>query len=518
MSTSTDAPFSPLRSFLWPIYRHELRKIVPMIFILFFIGFDYTLVRNMKDALVVTASGAEVIPFIKVWVMLPSAVFLTLFYTKLCNRFSQENVFYIIVTGFLLGFALFSYVLYPYREVFTPVESANWLAQHLPVGLKGLISMYQNWTLTIFYVMSELWGSMVLSVLFWGFANEVTKLSEAKRFYCVFPLWLNMATICASQLSNHLTRAGDKVATAASWDATLSMHITYFLAAGLLAMAAFYWTNRKILKGKEFDDLHSAVKEEPKPLKAKKKSMSFKESFAFISNSKYLVCIATIVISYNLVINLVEVVWKDQLRNLFPFPADYNMFMNNMTTMTGILSCVMALLIAKILSRYGWTKTAMITPVVMFITSAGFFSFLLFNHTMNDAFLAVLGTSPLAIAVMFGAAQNCLSKASKYSVFDATKEMAYIPLNHETKLKGKAAIDGVGSRLGKSGGSLVHQSLLMIFVTVSASAPFVALILFAAIVFWIFAVKALGVHFNEMVGDKPAVVAGSKEETTELPA
>lgn len=498
MSTLHEAPFGTLRSFLWPIYRFELKKIVPMIFILFFICFNYSIVRNMKDALVVTASGAEVIPFIKVWVMLPSAVLLTLFYALLCNRFSQENVFYIIVTGFLLGFALFSYVLYPYREAFTPVESAQWLATHLPEGMNGLISMYKNWTLTVFYVMSELWGSMVLSVLFWGFANEVTKLSEASRFYSVFPMWLNISTICASQVSNYVTRGhiATSGVTAESWDATIKALVLLLLISGTLAMIAFRWTNRTILKGKEYDNLHNPVKEEVKP---KKKSLSVKESFSFISNSKYLICIATIVISYNLVINLVEVVWKDQLRNLYPLPSDYNTFMNNLMTITAILSSVMAILIAKVLGRFGWTKTAMITPVVMLVTSAGFFFFLFFNHTMNDAFLLLLGTSPLAIAVMFGGAQNCLSKASKYSVFDATKEMAYIPLSHESKLKGKAAIDGVGSRLGKSGGSLIHQSLLMVFVTVSASAPFVAMILFAAIIFWIFAVRALGAQFNELV-------------------
>lgn len=496
MSTETAAPFGAIRSFLWPIYRHELKKIIPMILILFFICFNYSIVRNMKDSMVVTASGAEVIPFIKVWVMLPSAVLLTLFYTKLCNRFSQENVFYIIVSGFLLGFALFTWVLYPMRDALAPNASADWLQAHLPVGLKGLISMYRNWTLTTFYVMSELWGSMVLSVLFWGFANEVTKLSEASRFYSVFPMWLNMSTIFASQVSNWVTRGNMTGAQGGSvWDATLTSLVILLLVSGFLAMLAFRWTNRTILKGKEYEALHSAVKE---PVVEKKKHLSFWESFTYVFSSKYLLCIATIVIAYNLSINLVEVVWKDQLRNLYPQPADYNMFMNNLMTVTALLSSIMALLIAKIMGRYGWTKTALITPVVIFVTSAGFFFFLFFNHTMNDTFLALLGTSPLAIAVMFGAAQNALTKASKYSVFDATKEMAYIPLSHECKLKGKAAIDGVGSRLGKSGGSLIHQSLLMIFVTVSAAAPIVSLILFAMIIFWFFAVKELGIHFKEI--------------------
>ena len=96
---------------------------------------------------------------------------------------------------------------------------------------------------------------------------------------------------------------------------------------------------------------------------------------------------------------------------------------------------------------------------------------MLFRNDLSDFVYLLTGTTPLAIAVFFGAAQVCTSKACKYSIFDSTKEMAFIPLGHECKLKGKAAIDGVGSRFGKSGGSMIHQGLLMFFGTVSMSAP-----------------------------------------------
>src|SRR5262249_29716117 len=100
-----------------------------------------------------------------------------------------------------------------------------------------------------------------------------------------------------------------------------------------------------------------------------------------------------------------------------------------------------------------------VTPVVMIVTCVGFFGILFFRDALAPYFFSLLGMDPLAVAVFFGSMQNCLSKACKYSVFDATKVMAYIPLSIVSMLKGKAAIDGVGSRLGKSGGSVIHQGL-----------------------------------------------------------
>ena len=74
--------------------------------------------------------------------------------------------------------------------------------------------------------------------------------------------------------------------------------------------------------------------------------------------------------------------------------------------------------------------------------------------------------------------------------------MAFIPLSKESKEKGKAAIDGIGSRLGKSGASIIHQALLMIFGSVTMSAPFVGVIIIMIFIGWLMAVRALGVLFN----------------------
>ena len=498
--------FGRIRRILWPIQSHEQKMLIPMFLMLLFICFNYSVLRNMKDALVVTArsSGAAVIPFIKVWAMLPMAILVTVLYTKLAERYSQETVFYFIIGGFLFFFALFGLVLYPNQEYLHPHEFAQKLEEVLPGGFKWLVAMLRNWTFTGFYVLSELWGCIVLTVLFWSFANEVTRIGDAKRFYAVLSFGGNLAAVLAGQIPGIITRgnyASDSV----------NILLVMVVISGLATMGIFRWMNCNVLNAPQFDNLHRNVAE-AQVKKGKKKKLSLRESFGHLTNSKYLLCIAALVVGYNLVINLVEVVWKDQLKQLYPGFDDYNAYLGNLTTGIGILSMVMAPAIPYLIQRFSWTGTALITPVTILTTGLFFFGLLFFKDILPAAGLPLIGASPLAMLVFIGAAQNCLSKGCKYSVFDTTKEMAFIPLDHSVKLKGKAAIDGVGSRLGKSGGSLLHQSLLLVFGgSLAASAPYVAAILLLVIVGWIMATKSLGRQLHVLVASHGEQIGEDRE-------
>lgn len=498
MAKSLAEEFGVLRSFFWPIHGHEARKIVPMMLMCFLLCFNYSILRNMKDSVVITASGATVIPFIKLWVLLPMAFLMTYLFTRLSSKFSQEKVVYIMISGFLSFYALFIFVLYPLQDHIHPHQLAERLESSLPSGFYGLIEMLRHWSLTLFYVSAELWGNIVLHVLFWGFANEITKVGEARRFYAVLGVGSNIAAIIAGQAGNYFSTGGvfnpGLPFGTNGWEQTTMILTSGVILSGIAMMGIFWWMNRNVLNDPSFDELHFNRREIKK-----KKKLSLRESFSFLSNSRYLVCIAVIVVAYNLVIHLAEVIWKDQLNVLYPSPSDYNHYMNNLTTAIGIVSTITAFFMAHIIGRFGWTKTAMITPVIMFVTSLGFFTFYLFQESLAGLVTTMLGTTPLALVVFFGAAQNCLSKAAKYSVFDTTKEMSFIPLDHDTKLRGKAAIDGVGSRFGKSGGSVIYQTLLMFLGSLSRCAPYVASVLMVAIGGWIIAVKYLGIQFRDLV-------------------
>lgn len=508
---SDGSEFSPWRSYLWPVHNHELKKLIPMLIIFFLISFDYNVLRTLKDSLLITAksSGAEVIPFVKVWAMFPGAVLMTLLFTWLSNRFSREAVFYIIMSIFLVYFFVFTFILYPVQDMIHPHQTADYLEIVLPTGLKGLIALLRYWTFTLFYVMSELWGSSVLFVLFWGFANQVTKVGEAKRFYGLFGVGANFSGIFAGQISvyccNYTRHGGTLFPGIDPWYQSLVMLVSLIVLSGILSLILFRWMNKAILTDPRFY--------EATPVKSKdeiKGKLSLKQSFSVLLKSNYLIGIALIVIFYNVVINLTEVLWKNEVKELYPNPNDYTLYMNQIVSLIGVVATLSSLLVSgNAIRRFGWTFTAMITPLILLATSVGFFGFFFLKTNHPEFAFSSLGMTPLMLVVFFGSAQNILSRGAKYSVFDATKEMTFVPLDSETKLIGKAAIDGVCSRLGKSSGSVIHQGLLLFFSTLSAGAPYVAAALIAVIVVWSITIRLLGRQFNALTSQKepPASVS-----------
>lgn len=508
--------FGKLRSFFWPIHRHELKKLLPMLLIFFLITFNYNILRTMKDTLVVTAgsSGAEVIPFIKVWFMFPCSVLMALLFTRLSNRFSREKVFYFIVSLFLVFFVFFTLVLYPNRETLHPNAFCDHLQAMLPLGFKGLIAAFRNWTFTLFYVMSEVWGNIVLSLLMWGFVNQVTPLSEAKRFYALFGVGINLSGILAGYISAKFSQGEFNPAIPfgeTAWDQSMILLLGTVVIIGVAILLIFRLLHYFVIN----DPVSSVYSEEKNKSQSVKGKISLRDSFRYLLKSRYLTYLALIVITYNIVINLVEVVWKHEVKALYPHQQDYNLYMSYVTMIMGVFATFTSMFLAgNFVRKLGWTFTAMLTPVVLLITSILFFGAIFVKQLYPEYLLALTGFSPVAVVVFLGTLQNILSRSAKYTVFDETREMALIPLPADSKLKGKAVIDGVCSRLGKSTGAFAHQSLLIAFSSISMSMPYISGMLLSVIAVWLSVTHLLGKEFDEMTevnGEFKKVSSDGKE-------
>lgn len=510
--------FSRLRSFFWPIYRHELKKLVPMLAIFFLTCFNYNILRNLKDTIVVTSteSGAAIIPFIKVYAVLPGAIITTLLFSYLSSRMSREKVVYCILSSFLAFFLLFAFVFYPNLETFHPTALAAALQKKAPVGLHGLIQVFSNWTFTLYYVSSELWGSLVLLVLFWGFVNEITSVEEATRFYAIFGVACNISNIFGGQAGLSLTLGSYNPAIPfgnTHWEQSVMLLNLLACAIILILMGIFWWINRYVVP-----DLPTNLQTTNTNNK-KKLKMSFKDQFRLMMKNRYLMWVALIVLGYNITMNMVEVIWKNQLKLAYPSPTEFNIYMNNLSVYIGYAATFSGLFLSgQIIRKFGWMPSALVTPLLLFFSSSAFFFFLIFGEQVSGMTFALFSTTPLMLTVFFGGVQNCLVKACKYTFFDTTKELALIPLSSDLKLQGKAVIDGVGSRLGKSGGSLTLQMLLIFFSTLSASAPIASFIIMGFLLLWILSVFKTGHAFEELTSSQTVIPSPSDKPQSETAA
>ncbi len=511
---SSKASFGKVRAFLWPIHRRELKIFIPLLLIFFLVGFNYSLLRATKDAFIVTApsSGAEALPFLKVWAIVPCALLFTFLFTRVSNFFRREKVFYVMMSIFIAFFLLFMFVLYPLRDVLHPHAFCDRVQESLPLGCQGFIAMFRNWTYTLFYVMAEMWSTIIMTVLCWGFANDVTSVSDAKRYYGLLGIGINFSSIIAGQVATTMSQHTYNAAIPFgqdSWSQAVFLINGVLVAAGIACILLYRYVHNQ---GHGYSCPTYQAQNGNEKVK-----MGLRKNFAYLAKSRYLVCIAVIVVMYNVAINLVEVVWKDQVKQLYPNPAEFGAYMGQVLMWIGIVATVISVFMSgSILRKFSWTTSALISPFILLITGFAFFSFFFFKDSIFAPVAAVFSSTPLALCVFFGSLQNSLARASKYTLFDATKELAFIPLSKESKMKGKAAIDGVGSRIGKSGGSTVHQTLILIFGTVSLSTPYVALLFLVAVGGWMVAVRALGRRFNELVSHQETLKVPEESEAPKL--
>ncbi|XP_077248017.1 ADP,ATP carrier protein 2, chloroplastic-like [Tasmannia lanceolata] len=471
-----------------------LKKVIPLGIMFFCILFNYTILRDTKDVLVITAKGssAEIIPFLKTWVNLPMAIGFMLAYAKLSNVLSKEALFYACIFPFITFFGVFAFLLYPNTSIIHPTGLADRLLEILGPSFLGPIAILRIWSFCLFYVMSELWGSVVVSLLFWGFANQITTVDEASQFYPLFGLGANIALVFSGRTVKYFSNLRNNLGPGVDgWALSLKGMMSIVVLLGLVISAIYWGVNKFVLNDPSL----------PKPevqQKKEKAKMGLMDSMKFLLSSRYVRDLATLVVAYGISINLVEVTWKSKLKAQFPSPNEYSSFMGDFSTCTGIATFTMMLLSRVIFRKYGWGVAATITPTVLLLTGVGFFSLILFSDPLSPM-LAKFGLTPLLAAVYVGAIQNIFSKSAKYSLFDPCKEMAYIPLDEDTKVKGKAAIDVVCNPLGKSGGALIQQFLILTFGSLANSTPYLGGILLVIVLAWLAAARSLDRQFTPLV-------------------
>ena len=459
------------------IHRRELAKFLYTAALILLITYIHSILRTTKDVLIMTHLGTEAISAIKLYAVLPISLMFMFFYIKLSDRLTRSQLFHAMNFIFISYFILFTFVIYPNRNTLS-ITIGEELATNMPI-LKYLFVIIKNWHYCLFYVLSDFWATIMLSISFWQIANHITSFEESKRFYFLFGFAAQIGLLLASLISKLFTSSNK------AWQLSLNKSIISVVIASMF-LSLCLMALKKTIGGHVFNLRAGSFKT--------KNKISMKESLKYIASSKPIRMITSLILCYNISINLVEGVWKKSVEVFFNKDSNQmHHFMSNVGLYISILSLICAISGVYLSRVCKWRTLALVTPTVAFITGGAFFAFMALDKTLCQFALQTSALSALNIAIYFGATNHIFSRATKHTFFDTTKEIVYIPLDDDLKTKGKAAAESIGMGFGKGAGALIEQVLLISFPSLSLLniSPTLSIIFLIVSIWWLYSTVVL---------------------------
>ena len=496
MMTEQDS-FGRFRGTFFPIYGHELKKLIPLTLIFFCISFNYSVLRSFKDMLMYTnmVDGRKSIYCAKVLVI-PSIFFLTFLYTFIAKRVNRD-VRFNIVTFFFAAF-FFSFVLFAYPGEFNEALQISWFDKYIDSNSKlaPWFDCLRKWPITIFYIFVESWGTIMLGVSFWTFANEINSSKQAKRVYSFFMIGAAIGSIFAGLFIKAFEN-----------DTFINLIVPCVL---IFVLALVYnYLGYKVRKYPVEYEIEEKIE------KKKKVKLSFIASIRLILQSRYLLLLLCVVLGYNVFMVLLESIWKGSINAYKNYLVE--LFKQTMPLLdarkfaekeiknvyflqnifVGLLSLFIIFFFSRTVSKKRWSLVAFVTPFIGGVMSLLFmFSYFFIKKFLPEGSSFLGGINPLHLSVLIGLAITVFIKASKYVFFDTSKERAYIPLDEEARVNGKAAIDAIGSRLGKGMSAIFISTVLDPFFSNETVALISFTLLFLILILWIFAILRLSPEYE----------------------
>lgn len=447
-------------------------------FIVCLININYYMLRSIRNTLTVSLSsaGAELIPAINFWALLPLTLLLIYTLSVFMRKHRPSSIFMATTGAFSLFFLIFALFVFPHRELLHSYTTFPAINKAVPsLGL-----LFSNWTAAIYYVAAELWKVAILSVLFFGFLNQRISLNTAKGLYSPILLGGSLGGLIAGPLTIVTTALGKKWTADpnGSWQISLICMSVFMALVGAIIVLVFSWLKKRLDQQGQAEGLES--RDRPLPV-------ALFESLKTIVHSRYLLSLCMMVVFDYVAYYLYEIYFLNILKKVYPDPSSYCAFNGGLVFWSALLTTFSALFVAPVmLKKCSWKVPALITPLVMMFFSLAFFTCTIFSDSSFIMTIASFALStPMELAIIIGSSLFCMARAAKSTVFDASKELAFIPLPRELQSKGKLIVDGLASRTGCTLAAAVNQVLFSAFSSLEASMPCAAILSFGSVSVWI---------------------------------
>ena len=409
------------------------------------IDFVWKILHTIKDVLVIPIYGVEVIPTIKS-IGVPFVTFLVfLLYTRLVTLFNRITVYYICVIGFMLWFLLYAFYIDPmYLNITYKFADDSYFKQILYFKY-NIIFLIENWPLVLFYASCELWGVILMMLFFWQILYQITTFKDAKVEFPMYLIFAQIGVILASGTNFIIGEYFNKHSLfVLKWIAIIILFAGIFLCACMKKLQQLYSSDS--INGLLVYDFDNRLLKKNKTIE-----LNFFQSLKYIFSSKYIFYIVLLIFCFSIASNLSELMWKKQiLRYTNNSQQFYLLYQSKIDFLTGIFTGVFSLISFFILKKIKW-KYAVSIPII----SVGIIgSVILMPYFLYCAFI-----------VHIGALIRILGRSSTYAFLDPSKELCFISLSENEKSVGKAVVECIGTRFGKSVGNWIQVTLIFMYPT-----------------------------------------------------
>lgn len=508
---------SPWPLSLFRVAKAERKMFFYMFFMFLIIAYIYSVLRDMKDAVVIERLEPASIVFLKSFFVTPCSVLavvgLQYWFTKARVTTVLKGMIYIF-GGYFLFYAA---VVLPFQDSieFNPFGTIDSFGDG-KFAFRGLQPLYalllvfNFWTSSLLYISSELWGNLVLSLLFMSYSNDVLTFRQSLRFVPIFYIGSNVGLLLSGLTIMFFCWVQN------SFDYTVNRLIinAIFVLCGVLCGVTIIL--HKILETRVLNKPFF-VKDTDVKKKKKKVKIGFSEGIKKMAQSRLLIRICFIVVAYNVCTNLTDTIFKSTMK-----VASYkkNISAGNFVMMKQAQNQIMIALIvigvlttpfSQCLQKLGWFFVGAITPTLTASVAFFFIGLAIYNTS-------VAGKNHLSLLVslfkgcddhiewesILGQISISTFKVTKYAFFDIAKEAISMRFDNQNRPGYKAIYDGICGKMGKSVGGFIIMGLFFVTnsVDIRESSQYIFIMLLVMSALWIYSVKYLSGKYNESVQNK----------------
>ncbi|KAM0674033.1 hypothetical protein GVAV_000018 [Gurleya vavrai] len=481
----------------------------------FLIAYIYSILRDTKDAVVMERQEPASIGFLKSTFVTPFSIFVVIMLQKWLMVSSVSKILkkmtlifgcYFIVYGTLI--LTFQELLEPNKFMSVDAFGDGKMAMRGLQGVYAFILTINFWTSSLLYVTSELWGNIVLSLLFMTYANEICRFKQAMRFIPMFIIGSNIGLFLSGLSMLMFCYLQDN----AQYLINRFVINSIFIICGTFCIFIYF-----IHQNLEENIIKNAVYTyEGDNKKKEKPKMSFSEGFKFMMKSKLLLQICFIVLAYNISTNLIDAICKSAIKE---HAKVKNLAVGSHVMRTQAINqiitalCVIFILcspMSRCIQILSWTFVGFITPfwaasctvLVLFLS---IYNTGAFKTNQLGVFNAMFGDMNhyLTAEKLCGQAATSGLKIFKYAFFDIAKEAISMRICQSDRAFYKSIYDGICGKLGKGGGSIIQNGVILMSNAVDprCGAQYYVVIIAVMVVLWLNAVRYLGNKYNDSVNN-----------------